>query len=590
MVSETDKPYVAAYHDKKTEDEHTKLKSARRLILCFDGTGNHYSSEFLKCLQNDDVRQLVYYQTGIGTYTNPAFVTGPVISASMVLDAAIGWNLEQHVQDGYRFLMQRYRSGDKVSLFGFSRGAYTARALCGFIQKVGLLPPENHAQIPFAWNVFKKSDEKGGLEHCMEYKKSFSIDVKIDFMGLWDTVASIGFSGRELPFAKPKRGDPGKEDGIRVYRHALALDERRAYFTPNFKLTVDGPDEQTDKDVKFSDIKKYKEAGDEVRRKQIETREHVKYSDVDDDLEDERAVLRKQVREVWFSGCHCDVGGGSVPNSRRHSLSRISLRWMIRECFRMNTGITFNKQMLADIGFGGIPFQAKVDSPKWPKRSSSNNDPQGLSQSFRERLARLFIILRALLALLFYIFRAPLALLFLPIVVLWHLWKLIKYSKCFRGDVEEQTQSSQGILGVRKEVHGYGSDVEKNAGKLEEVVDENEEDWKDAAEPIHDELSRFWRWFWWVFECLPLLFRVQNSVGGKRDDFETRINGGRGRIIYGDAWNVCVDEGNTDKKLQYIEVHHSVSMRMATLDYKPHAHFKNFDWDKEGLDKVMWVR
>jgi len=59
---------------------------------------------------------------------------------------------------------------------------------------------------------------------------------------------------------------------------------------------------------------------------------------------------KTNILEVWFAGCHCDVGGGSVSNKTRHSLARISLRWMVRECFKANTGIMFHSEKLLDIG------------------------------------------------------------------------------------------------------------------------------------------------------------------------------------------------------------------------------------------------
>ena len=75
-------------------------------------------------------------------------------------------------------------AGDRISIFGFSRGAYTARALAGMVQKVGLLPVYNTQQIPFAWAMYTRDDE-GGLKSSVDFKKTFSIDVAIDFVGVW---------------------------------------------------------------------------------------------------------------------------------------------------------------------------------------------------------------------------------------------------------------------------------------------------------------------------------------------------------------------------------------------------------------------
>ena len=74
--------------------------------------------------------------------------------------------------------------GDKICLFGFSRGAYTARALAGMLHKVGLLPRCNRQQVTFAYKMCKRSDKRG-WEQSKQFKKRFSIDVHIDFIGVW---------------------------------------------------------------------------------------------------------------------------------------------------------------------------------------------------------------------------------------------------------------------------------------------------------------------------------------------------------------------------------------------------------------------
>ena len=94
------------------------------------------------------------------------------------------------------------------------------------IQKVGLLPPFNHAQIPFAWDMYTREDEDG-LKASVGFKKAFCTDIVIDFIGVWDTVASVGVMDKEFPFV-------GTNSAIRVFRHALSLDEHRVKFMPNF--------------------------------------------------------------------------------------------------------------------------------------------------------------------------------------------------------------------------------------------------------------------------------------------------------------------------------------------------------------------
>ena len=105
----------------------------RTLIICLDGTGDKFDSDnsnvvnFVACLKKDSPKQVSYYQSGIGTYDGSGLKGG--FGASM--DMAVGSGLGIHIKDAYRFLMQNYREGDRICLFGFSRGAYTVRCLAG---------------------------------------------------------------------------------------------------------------------------------------------------------------------------------------------------------------------------------------------------------------------------------------------------------------------------------------------------------------------------------------------------------------------------------------------------------------------------
>jgi len=253
-------------------------------------------------MKDDPMKQLVYYQAGIGTYTSNGSISHGL---SKFVSEMFALEMKQHIKEGYRYLMENYRSGDQICIFGFSRGAFTARALAGMIQKIGLLPPCNIEQLPFAYAMYDKVDKKG-IDSCFQFKRTFSIDVRIKFVGVWDTVESVGWVSRPFPFAS-------SNNSIAYFRHAMALDEHRVKFLPFF---------YTEERYKQHEIK--------------ELEHHV------NDL----YVEKTDAEEVFFAGAHCDVGGGSVPNGERHSLARIPLRWMIRECFKVNTGIIFDAHML----------------------------------------------------------------------------------------------------------------------------------------------------------------------------------------------------------------------------------------------------
>ncbi|KAF9461016.1 hypothetical protein BDZ94DRAFT_861028 [Collybia nuda] len=339
-----------------------EANTARTLVLCFDGTGDQFDSDnsnivefFTMLKKGDNTKQMVYYQAGIGTYIKPQTATriGTMISKS--LDTAIAWNLSSHVMDGYEFLMQNYRAGDRICIFGFSRGAYTARGLAGMLHKVGLLPACNFQQIPFAYKMYTRVDELG-WKQSNAFKKAFSIDVSIEFIGVWDTVASVGLIPRYLPFST-------SNTIVRTFRHAVSLDERRAKFKANLwnrptvkeqTLGINGrmPGEPV------SDGPPKAKKGDENSLRAME-RKYSRKTDRETDVE-----------EVWFAGCHCDVGGGSVDNGTEHNLARIPLRWMIRECFKAETGILFITEDLRTSGINPASLYPIVQTERPPPIST----------------------------------------------------------------------------------------------------------------------------------------------------------------------------------------------------------------------------
>ncbi|KAI6012771.1 hypothetical protein F5J12DRAFT_904840 [Pisolithus orientalis] len=287
----------------------------RTLVLCFDGTGDQFDGDnsnivqFFSMLKKDDPsEQMVYYQAGIGTYTIPQIATPFYAKLSKTIDAMVGSNLDVHVMD---------EAGDRICLFGFSRGAYIARALTGMLHKVGLLPPCNHQQVPFAYKMYSKDDGEG-WKQSKAFKRAFSIDVDVQFVGVWDTVNSVGIIPYRLPFTKAN-------NKIRYFRHALALDEHRARFMPNFC------NRSTDADNKLGVQK-----GEMPRSTKKSRPVRTPYDKLlhEGKRRYTESISQTDADEVWFAGCHCDVGGGSVENGTRHSLARIPLRWMIREIFK----------------------------------------------------------------------------------------------------------------------------------------------------------------------------------------------------------------------------------------------------------------
>ncbi|KAH8993939.1 hypothetical protein EDB92DRAFT_2064462 [Lactarius akahatsu] len=334
-------------------------RKPRTLVLCFDGTTNEFGGtntnvvKLYSLLRKDMEDQSCYYQAGIGTYFQPGVVSPLFEKAAEILDDTIAWYLYQHIMDGYKFLMQNYNVGDKVCLFGFSRGAYTARALAGMLHKVGLLSRDNIEQIPFAYELYK-SDGNDAL--AQEFKMAFSREVPIEFVGVWDTVASVGFIISEtLPFTYVNTT-------IRVFRQALSLDEHRAKFLPSL-YCYSVPNIPVMRDLGGDD--KLKPAQGTVPGRRDE-------------------IYETDVKEVWFAGCHTDVGGGSTPGSVGHSLANIPLRWMIQEVMRADCGIQFDLNAFArwnipvtvgrDPSTSGAPSQGSENGKGSTEGSVAEND------------------------------------------------------------------------------------------------------------------------------------------------------------------------------------------------------------------------
>ncbi|KAG9120358.1 hypothetical protein FRC07_004178, partial [Ceratobasidium sp. 392] len=503
-------------------------RKGRNLILCFDGTGDQFDQDnsnivrFFQLLKKDDrSRQMVYYQAGIGTG-----VGGDSSSKfSKMVDGAIATGLSTHVRGklklsaclgGYEFLMQNYTDGDRISLFGFSRGAYTARALAGMLHKVGLLPAYNHEQVHFAYKMFKRDDEEG-WKMSNGFKRAFSIDVKIDFLGVFDTVNSVGIIPCELPFAKSNYL-------IRVFRHAVALDERRAKFKANLwgrateteeKLGEAGKRGKYHREQRqgslggmFSFVTRGGNSQDADRGRNKDNNgkgpERYEHWNGHDFASPEERNHQTDVKEVWFAGAHCDVGGGSVPNETTHSLARIPLRWMIRECFVNNTGILFHSAELDELGISPASLWPTVKIPTPPERTSTKlSDIDGDSGHGHEATGATLV----------------------------------------NGHGAEATDATAVNVSLPPpdEIVPHGA-----------VTLGCTEDQKDAVCPIYDQLSLVW--WWWILELLPMRQRYQRHDGSWLSWFS--INFGGPRVIHG-------------QRRFPTYVHRSVLYRMQQTGYKP---------------------
>jgi uncharacterized protein (DUF2235 family) len=264
----------------------------KKLVLCLDGTSNQYKKDntnvvkLVALLDKQASDQLIYYQPGVGTRLPPGMYTRFRRWVLTRLDLAFATLLKQQVQDAYRFLVRYYEEGDEIFLFGFSRGAYTARVLAGMLHKVGVLGKGNEELIPFAWEAYRVADNH---DLARGFQRTFSRKVRIGFLGVWDTVSSVRWAGK--PIALPYTRENPSVDKV---RHAVALDERRAYFRQN--------------------------------------------------LWDSTPPPSQDVVELWFPGVHCDVGGGYV--EEECGLSKNALHWMLAE---IGQALAFNAKTIATV-------------------------------------------------------------------------------------------------------------------------------------------------------------------------------------------------------------------------------------------------
>ena len=285
---------------------------------------------------------------------------------------------------------------------------------------------------------------------------------------------------------------------------------------------------------------------------------HKKFRTASEEWEAKKNAESEQktdAEEVWFAGCHCDVGGGSVRNGTRHSLARIPLRWMIRECFRTKTGIIFDKEALREvIGIDSGNLYPVVKER--PKRLSPGPDVQ--LEKMEAQPNALFTFVKILGSIILIPFEVLFAIVTWPIK---HAILFLKFTpasksvrKFFKAKSNKANPEVTPVAAVPETISAFKSDP---------FVSEEMEDLKDAVTPIYDQLSI--HWYWWIIELIPMRFRSQK---GRRDDFFVRANVGTGRKIYGDAL------------VRGLKVHQTVKTRLEVLDssgksaYTPKAWFR----------------
>jgi hypothetical protein len=273
--------------DVSSVEAHTTL-SGRNVVLCFDGTGDWVGvdetnvAQIFSSLVKDE-SQLTFYDGGVGTLTNPQALTVPQRVALRLIDLGVATGLREKVLNGYNFLVRNYQKDDRIFLFGFSRGAYTARLVASMIHNFGLVRPEHEVLSQYLWQTLESIPPGRDIDEAQSpigafkrtanrLKRDFARqDVQVHFMGLFDTVSSVGVLRRFNVY-------PNTDKNPSVLRvcHAVSIDEQRNAFP--------------------------------------------------------EALFHPQqpgLTEVWFPGVHRDVGGG-LPKGRRR-IADEALAWIAQE-------------------------------------------------------------------------------------------------------------------------------------------------------------------------------------------------------------------------------------------------------------------
>lgn len=283
------------------------MPDKKRIALFLDGTWNTVNDNTnvwrLKSLCARSAEQLVYYSEGVGTQY------GERISGGM-----FGVGINDEVIRAYEWLVENYEADAQVFIFGFSRGAFTARSLAGFISKCGLMKPGSPMSLKQLYERYRKGTassvralgrvDESHLTLEENWIKKYSRPIPIWFQGVWDTVGALGVPLPCVP--KISRNDFAfLETDLRINDthayHALAIDEHREAFAPTLWT------------------KRTPKQGDTPAPRDFD-----------------------HVEQRWFVGAHANVGGGYEDDF----LAQIPLQWIMGKAIAH--GLKFSDTVIID--------------------------------------------------------------------------------------------------------------------------------------------------------------------------------------------------------------------------------------------------
>lgn len=274
----------------------------KRIAFCADGTWDNSGKntnvyQIFKAMRTT-AEQVPYYDDGVGANGLPL---------EKFTGGAFGTGLFQKIKDGYTKIAQVYEQGDEVFLFGFSRGAYTARCLAGMIAICGL-PTANFTNevVETAFQAYRNKDQRATL--LAQLNKTCNLfNAKLSMVGVWDTVGSLGIPaifGGVSPLVYGFLDTSLHPNVLHAY-HALAIDERRAEFPATLWTT---------------------------------------------------AAPGQTLEQVWFSGVHSDIGGSYPDDPDGTALSDLTLGWMMDKAAAL--GMEFDPAVAANFALPMDPKHA----------------------------------------------------------------------------------------------------------------------------------------------------------------------------------------------------------------------------------------
>ena len=367
----------------------------KNIVVCSDGTGNSGGKRrgtnvwrifnAVDRHHNSDCEQITYYDDGVGTHN---------LRLLRLFSGAFGWGLSRNICEAYEFLALNHEEGDKVFLFGFSRGAFTVRSLAGMICRCGLLERgalvaaerrERRRAVKKVLCAYRKENEVHNGEDVKKFRESLGIggrlprSVEIHFIGVWDTVDAVGMPFDELKvwlddriwrrlFKRRLWGfhDRNLHPAVRHARQALALDDERKTFHPLLWKDPNTDPNDEAPPVAANESDPSPAAGDGGAHDG-----------------------NRSVKQVWFAGVHSNVGGGYP----KDSLSLVPLLWMMRQADAC--GLRFLKRKWDEYREGADPHGRLYDSRtgwgmfyRYARRNPYAVAPPAVHESVFERIGR----------------------------------------------------------------------------------------------------------------------------------------------------------------------------------------------------------